>query len=69
MNSIFFLIFTSKKYNITLLIICITEKPITNLEQLADAMENQGYQLLVEKLSPSHGNVEVLKFLERYFAQ
>ncbi|XP_046658718.1 ionotropic receptor 40a-like isoform X2 [Homalodisca vitripennis] len=34
------------------------ERPITNLEQLAEAMENQGYQLLVEKFSASHGNVE-----------
>nr|WBU77225.1 ionotropic receptor [Odontothrips loti] len=34
------------------------ERPISNLEQLADAMETRGYQLLVEKHSSSYNILE-----------
>lgn len=34
------------------------EKPISNLRQLELAIRNKGYQLMVEKFSSSHNNLE-----------
>lgn len=45
--------------NFSIIFYLLPERPINTLEELAEAMKNENYQLLIEENSASHSMLEV----------